>query len=253
MATDMPAAGIRHRSGSPDRIDAVLSGHWHPSPNFGPRRDGLRPELIVLHYTAMDCCQRARDWLCTPEAEVSAHYLISERGEVIQMVAEEMRAWHAGAGGWGGSGDVNSRSIGVELANSGAQPFPEPQMVALESLLAGVMSRWTIGPAGVIAHSDCAPGRKTDPGPRFDWRRLGLNGLAVWPESPHAPRPDADEFSALLTRIGYPAAPFETRLAAFRVRTAPARTGPLSARDMALAEAWRLLSDPNTRNPALSV
>lgn len=98
-----------------------------PSPNFGERRDGLLPELIVLHYTGMASCAAARARLCDPEAEVSAHWLISERGEVEALVPEALRAWHAGAGSWRGQGDINSRSIGIELANTGFHPFPEPQ------------------------------------------------------------------------------------------------------------------------------
>ena len=102
-----------------------------------------------------------------------------------------VRAWHAGAGEWAGITDVNSHSIGIELANTGFQPFPEAQMAGLESLLRGVMDRWQIGPEGVIAHSDMAPERKSDPGPRFDWRRLALQGLSVWPEAQEA---DPDGF-----------------------------------------------------------
>src|SRR5690606_7384698 len=98
------------------------------------------------------------------------------------LVPEDRRAWHAGAGSSPGREDVNSRSIGIELANPGDRPFPEPPMAALETLLAEIMARWSISPRDVIAHSDLAPGRKIDPGPRFDWRRLALQGLAIWPE-----------------------------------------------------------------------
>ena len=110
----------------------------------------------------------ARARLCDPAAEVSAHWLIAEDGATEQLVDEDRRAWHAGNGSWRGMDDVNSRSIGVELANPLDRPFPEPQMAALEGLLPAIMARWRIGPAGVIAHSDMAPGRKDDPGPRFD-------------------------------------------------------------------------------------
>ncbi len=102
-----------------------------PSPNFGERRGGQRPSLIVLHYTAMASCAAARDRLCDPAAEVSAHWLIDRDGGAEQLVDEAARAWHAGAGAWGGLDDVNSRSIGIELQNTGAEPFPEPQMAHL--------------------------------------------------------------------------------------------------------------------------
>lgn len=154
---------------------------WHPSPNFGPRRGGTTPDMVVMHYTEMARCEDALARLCDPKAEVSAHYLISETGYVWQLVDEDMRAWHAGAGTWAGRDDVNSRSVGIELSNTGEMPFSEPQMVALEVLLRGILDRWRMSPAGVIAHSDMAPDRKIDPGPRFDWRRLALEGLSVWP------------------------------------------------------------------------
>lgn len=204
------------------------------SPNFGPRRDGGVPRLIVVHYTGMASCDAARARLCDPVAEVSAHWLIAEDGRAEALVPEDMRAWHAGAGSWQGAGDVNSRAIGVELANPGDRPFPEPQMAALEGLLRGIMARWGIGPEGVIAHSDMAPARKRDPGPRFDWRRLALQGLAIWPGDPVA---DTGTFADALTRIGYPEAAPDQRLAAFRLRFRPWAAGPEDAEDRAIAAA----------------
>ena len=151
----------------------------HPSPNFGERRDGARPSLVVIHYTAMESAGVACARLCDVEAEVSAHYLVDYDGAVFSLVEEGTRAWHAGAGRWGEITDVNSHSIGIELQNDGAEPFPEPQMAALERLLVGIMERWGIEPGGVIGHEDCAPGRKRDPGVRFDWARLVRQGLAA--------------------------------------------------------------------------
>jgi N-acetylmuramoyl-L-alanine amidase len=137
--------------------------------------------MVVLHYTAMDTAKAALDRLCDPKVEVSAHYLIGEDGQVWHLVDEAKRAWHAGAGQWGSVTDVNSRSIGSELANPGNCPFSEPQMAALETLLAGILQRWDIPPERVIGHSDMAPDRKQDPGARFDWQRLARQGLSVWP------------------------------------------------------------------------
>lgn len=136
------------------------------------------PSLVVLHYTAMDSAALALERLSDPEAEVSAHYLIDYDGRVMSLVPEGMRAWHAGAGAWGEISDVNSHSIGIELQNTGREPFGEPQMAALEALLLDIMARWNIAPDGVIGHEDCAPDRKQDPGRRFDWARLELNGMA---------------------------------------------------------------------------
>ncbi len=182
----------------------------------------------------MASAAEARARLCDPAFEVSAHWLISEQGEVEQLVDEALRAWHAGAGAWGAVSDVNSRSIGIELANSGAAPFPEAQMAALERVLAGIMGRWSIAPARVIAHSDMAPARKSDPGPRFDWRRLAQTGLSVWPDVRSGGRPVA--FRDHARRFGYPDVEEALILRAFRLRFRPWAEGPVDAVDAAMAE-----------------
>ncbi len=206
----------------------------HPSPNFGERRGGLLPDLVVIHYTAMPDLAAARDRLCDPAAEVSAHYLIDADGTVLALVPEEARAWHAGAGSWGGTDDINSRSIGIELANDGGSPFAAAQMVALEALLAGVMARWRISPGRVIGHSDMAPDRKGDPGARFDWRRLARAGLSVWPEPAGADRFGAVAFARAAQAFGYPDAAPEVLLRAVRLRFRPWACGPGDAGDMGI-------------------
>ncbi|MCY1125566.1 N-acetylmuramoyl-L-alanine amidase [Frigidibacter sp. RF13] len=205
-----------------------------PSPNFGDRRGGVRPDLVVIHYTAMPSATEARARLCDPAAEVSAHWLIAEDGTTEQLVDESCRAWHAGAGAWGGVSDVNSRSVGIELANPGDAPFPEPQMAALERLLAAILDRWSIPPERVIGHSDMAPGRKRDPGPRFDWRRLALQGLSVWPGVSGADG-SAGPLRGALAAFGYPDVGDDVLLAAFRLRFRPCVSGAEDATDRALA------------------
>ncbi|MCZ0960762.1 N-acetylmuramoyl-L-alanine amidase [Paracoccus benzoatiresistens] len=196
-----------------------------PSPNHGDRR-GQRPELVVLHYTGMADTAEARARLCDPAAEVSAHWLVHEDGRAEALVPEDRRAWHAGAGSWQDRDDVNSRSIGIEIANPGDRPFPARQMDALVMVLRDIMARWRIGPDAVIGHSDMAPGRKIDPGPRFDWQRLACEGLAL------AGGMGADApLEASLTRIGYPATDPATRLAAFRLRFRPWADGPETEAD----------------------
>ncbi|WP_323022666.1 N-acetylmuramoyl-L-alanine amidase [Pararhodobacter sp.] len=207
---------------------------WHPSPNHGPRRDGLRPELVVIHFTEMISAEAALARLSDPAAEVSAHYLIGRDGRLWQLVEEAARAWHAGTGEWQGRGDVNSRSIGIELDNDGKSPFAAPLMDRLETLLPDILARWTIPAKGVIAHSDFAPARKVDPGPRFDWQRLARKGLALWPEAPG----DAETpLQVSLDTLGYPDVAPDLRLAAFRLRFRPRHEGPEDATDRALAKA----------------
>jgi len=225
----LPAPGIRARSAQ--RCNKGMRPAL--SPNFGERRGGVTPDLVVIHYTAMPSCAAALERLCDPQAEVSAHYLISEAGDTLALVPEQARAWHAGAGSWGAVTDVNSRSLGIELANDGRQPFAAPQMAALEALLAGILARWAIPAHRVIGHSDMAPARKGDPGARFDWRRLARAGLSVWPDAgPVAPDPAG--FAGAARAFGYPDAPFDVLLRAVRLRFRPWASGPLDAVDMGI-------------------
>ncbi len=214
----------------------VYVPHWQASPNFGSRRDGLKPQFVVLHYTAMDSGQAALERLCDPAFEVSAHYLISNTGYLWQMVEESMRAWHAGAGQWRGLEDLNSRSIGIELDNRGMHPFSEPQMRCLEGLLGQIMRRWSIPAENIIGHSCMAPGRKHDPGPRFDWQRLARQGLAQPGGSAHAVRDAEDKnnvrvddlaaaFRKAACAYGFPADVSDALLLhTVRLRFAPWRT-----------------------------
>ncbi|MBT0956172.1 N-acetylmuramoyl-L-alanine amidase [Alphaproteobacteria bacterium KMM 3653] len=192
--------------------------------------------MIVVHYTAMAETRAVIDWLCNAEAEVSAHYVICPEGRVWQLVDEAMRAWHAGAGRWGALEDVNSHSIGIELVNTGGTPFAEPQMAALEGLLSGLKARHGVPVERIVGHSCIAPGRKIDPGARFDWRRLALRGLAVWSDAQGAGPVDAAEMAAALATLGYTAdvAP-EVLLQAFRLRHRPWGRGALCAADLARA------------------
>lgn len=188
----------------------------------------------MIHYTAMADCDAALRALCDPLREVSAHYLIRRGGEVVALVDEDLRAWHAGAGAWAGRGDVNSRSIGIELDNDGTSPFAAPLMDALEGLLAGIMGRWAIAPHGVIGHSCMAPGRKIDPGPRFDWQRLARRGLALWPDNRAASPLDMGRFRTDALAYGFPDLDDALLLTAVRLRFRYGAKGPLDGRDCAI-------------------
>ncbi|MBQ2261183.1 MAG: N-acetylmuramoyl-L-alanine amidase [Loktanella sp.] len=188
--------------------------------------------MVVIHYTAMVSAAAACDALCDPGRQVSAHYVIAEDGSVTALVPEGLRAWHAGAGRWGAVTDVNSHSIGIELANDGESPFAAPLMDTLCDLLGGIMDRWAIRPERVIGHSDMAPGRKIDPGPKFDWRRLALRGLSVWPKAATA---DMADFAPMMRGFGYTATDdLDLLLDTFRRRFRPWATGPLDAADAGL-------------------
>jgi len=161
----------------------------------------------VLHYTGMQDAETALSRLTDPAPlagkypgpwqgpnvmsdavlpRVSAHYVVDEQGQVFSLVPEEHRAWHAGASSWEGEGDVNARSIGIEIVNGGHDfglpEFPDGQIGAVIALLKDVFSRWPqLSPARVVAHSDIAPERKADPGEKFPWRRLADAGVSIWP------------------------------------------------------------------------
>ena len=141
---------------------------------------------MVMHYTGMSDAEKACKWLCDPASEVSCHYLVDERGGIVQMVDEAKRAWHAGVSSWHGEDDINSRSIGIEIQNTGHghgyHDFPVSQMQAVAALGKDVAKRHDIKPQNILAHSDVAPGRKVDPGEKFDWAFLHRHGLGHWVE-----------------------------------------------------------------------
>ena len=188
---------------------------------------------MVIHYTAMTDCAGAARALCDPAREVSAHYLIGRDGAVFELVDPKMRAWHAGAGEWRGRSDVNSRSIGIELDNDGLSPFSASLMASLDPLLATLLADFDIGPEGVIGHSDMAPGRKIDPGRRFDWKRLARQGLAVWSEA-SAEVVDSAAFRRDATAFGYGDMADDLLLDVVRMRFQPWATGPLDGTDCAV-------------------
>jgi N-acetylmuramoyl-L-alanine amidase len=156
----------------------------HPSPNHGPRAEGSKIDILLLHYTGMPSSQKALDWLCNPQSRASSHYLVFEDGRICQMVDESERAWHAGKSCWAGETDINSRSIGIELGNPGHEfgytDYPARQIDAVITLCRAILSRNPIPPERVLAHSDVAPTRKQDPGERFPWQKLHAAGIGHW-------------------------------------------------------------------------
>lgn len=157
-----------------------------PSPNQGERAGGQSPNMILLHYTGMGTADGALDWLCRPESQVSSHYFVHEDGRVLQLVPEARRAWHAGKSIWQKQADINSLSIGIEIANAGhpggLPQFPDAQIEAVIALCRDCGERWSITPERVLGHSDVAPVRKVDPGERFPWARLHAAGVGHWVE-----------------------------------------------------------------------
>lgn len=189
-----------------------------PSPNFDART--RPPDMVVLHYTGMASGEAALERLRDPEAKVSSHYLVEEDGRVFRLVAEERRAWHAGASYWKGERDINTASVGIEIVNPGHElgyrPFPDAQIDAVIALLGEIRERWEAPDSRILGHSDVAPSRKQDPGELFPWKRLAKAGHGLWfePEpAPGASLSEGDEgmpvfvLQAGLHRLGYEPAP----------------------------------------------
>jgi len=173
-----------------DEID--IAGCWPParfapSPHCDDRPPGEIPHLIVIHAISLppghfggDDVEKLFTGCLDPDAHpyykdighlrVSAHFFIRRDGQVVQFVSCHQRAWHAGLSSWQGKNRCNDFSIGIELEGCDDQPFTEDQYAQLRRLIHVLQHQWPI--QDIVGHSDIAPGRKTDPGPCFDWSRL---------------------------------------------------------------------------------
>ena len=187
-----------------------------PSLNFDQRRENKKIKYLILHYTGMPTAFESLRLLQggDPSHQVSAHYLIDEEGGVVRIVDEAMRAWHAGKSCWEQEEDINSCSIGIEIQNPGHEygyvSFPDVQIKAVVELCRGILKRHKILPCHVIAHSDVAPERKTDPGEKFPWDFLAQQGVGIWPDVMENDRLDVEgvrqnpeKIKSLLVRYGY--------------------------------------------------
>jgi len=204
-----------------------------PSLNFNARRAGI--DMLVLHYTGMETGAAALERMCDPEAGVSAHYMVNEDGTIVRLVAEPMRAWHAGVARWQGDEDLNSRSIGIEIVNGGHDfpdaggvlaRYPDVQIGAVISLSRAILARHAIPQTRIVGHSDIAPTRKRDPGEHFPWSRLAAAGIGIWPDRDgHDARdsvePATTSLIGLLTLIGYDTSEPGAAITAFQRRFLP--------------------------------
>lgn len=203
---------------------------WAPSPNHEARR----PILIVIHATEQNSVAESLETLRTENSggPVSAHYLIGRDGERYQLVADELRAWHAGGGRWGTITDVNNVSIGIELDNDGRSEFPAEQIDSLLVLLEDLCTRLYIPRTQIVAHADFAPTRKQDPGMRFPWRRLAQAGFGIWPAADAPPAPDGFDPWNALRLLGYPLVDRAATVRAFHRRFRGTETDVLDTEDL---------------------
>jgi N-acetylmuramoyl-L-alanine amidase len=186
---------------------------FRPSPNFDQRR----PNFVIIHATSNDTAAQALRTLTSPEARVSAHYLIGRDGTVYRLVDESARAWHAGESKWGADTDLNSVSLGIELDNNGREPFADPQIAALLTLLQEIRDRYPgIPAANYIGHADVAPRRKVDPSRYFPWEILAREGFGLWCEPPLPVPPATMDATLALRALGYDVADRAAAIQAFR-------------------------------------
>lgn len=185
-------------------MDGIIEA---PSPNFDERTNPVT--ILVLHYTGMEDAASAIARLRDPEARVSAHYLVAEDGQVLRLVAEDKRAWHAGRSYWRGTTGLNDHSIGIEIVNPGHElgyrAFPDVQIESVIQLVAGIKERYGITRGNVVGHSDIAPTRRQDPGELFPWGRLARLRLALPRPTRNLMDPNWTDggFLLALERFGY--------------------------------------------------
>jgi N-acetylmuramoyl-L-alanine amidase len=180
---------------------------------YNAKSQDSRVQFLILHFTFAD---NERSIRILTEGPVSSHYLVTERvGEtppkIYQLVPEERRAWHAGRSWWDGVTHINASSVGIEIVARGFtdtpagriwHDYPDEQMDLVIALSRDIIARHQIRPDRVLGHSDIAPTRKNDPGPRFPWRRFAREGLIAWPDEALV-RERLPQFEASLPAVGW--------------------------------------------------
>jgi N-acetylmuramoyl-L-alanine amidase len=183
-------------------VDSLKVKQWTaPSANFDTRT----PDLVIIHQTEENSCSEALQTLTNPNTNrrVSAHYLICKDGTIFNLVSENYRAWQAGVSRWGNFRNINSISLGIELDNTGKEPFPEIQIASLLTLLHSIEQRYHIEKGNFIAHADVAPTRRADPSVQFPWAKLSEEGFGYWKDSVLPTTPDQFDYLSALHMIGY--------------------------------------------------
>lgn len=172
-------------------------------PHYNERRKDYI-DTLVIHAAAQETIRDLVDVLA--KRELSAHYVIGKDGDIVRLVPDEFRAWHAGAGSWRNeTQDINSNSIGIELCNGlfGEEAYTEKQIAALTELCLHLIDKHNFQPTNIIGHSDMAPSRKIDPGTCLPWQQLAKNGIGLWYEPTPAPRTHTLDTRQMLAAIGY--------------------------------------------------
>ena len=177
------------------------------SENYDQRKFDI--SLIIIHFTETETFNDALNLLTSLERKVSSHYLIDKSGDIFNLVDLDKRAWHAGESMWGNYDDINSRSIGIEIVNSGEvikEDYTAKQINSLSVLLNSLLKDYNI--ENILGHSDIAPTRKIDPGVHFPWQKiyqnLGLEWVKDRINNERVKKSDYLVFLKRLKEFGYP-------------------------------------------------
>lgn len=208
---------------NPQDLENGIKIEWIGTVNFNLRK----PNFIIIHHTAQDSIQQTIKTFTLTRTQVSAHYVIADNGNVVQMLNDYLRAWHAGKGSWGKDTDINSSSIGIELDNNGNEPFSEAQITSLMALLSKLKKQYGIPAQNILGHSDIAPTRKMDPSAYFPWKTLAENGFGIWPEDTVLPAPLNFDPEIGLRIIGYDTKNLTAAIKAFKLHYIPSDTSAM--------------------------
>ena len=155
------------------------------SPNFSKNKRTINSvKAIIIHYTGMQSERESLKRLCNPKTNVSCHFFIRKNGQVWRLVQDNQIAWHAGKSSWGKLKNLNKNSIGIELVNKGHRfgytNFKKKQIRSLVKICSVLVKKYKIKKKNIVGHSDIAPLRKIDPGEKFPWKHLAVNGIGFW-------------------------------------------------------------------------
>ena len=153
--------------------------------NFDPLKRGKKEiNFIIIHYTGMKKESESLRRLCDPKSKVSAHYFIKNNGDILNLVPDLYKAWHAGKSNWKKLKLLNQYSIGIEISNPGHdhgyKDFSLNQIYSLEIILKYLIKKYNIKKQNILGHSDISPDRKKDPGEKFPWSKLANKNLCIW-------------------------------------------------------------------------
>ena len=149
-----------------------------------PKRRKSLIKFIIIHYTGMKKESEAIKRLCDSKSKVSSHYFIKNNGEMLNLVPDLYKAWHAGESQWKNFKSLNKYSIGIEISNPGHdhgyKKFSSKQIFSLLKLLGYLIKEYKIKKQNILGHSDISPNRKKDPGEKFPWKKLAEKSLCKW-------------------------------------------------------------------------